>query len=108
MVGVAHVSFSGGGLFLPARTPYDRQVLMEHVTNRVRSNGLVQVLVDDQRWMVHFRRGALAAWCASCGACLDSACRSTTSAGIAYCMACAFGGSTPVMPLQRAPARQVG
>lgn len=47
--GIVHISFAGGGLFLPARSPYDRQMLVEHVTDRVRCKGHLQVLTDDER-----------------------------------------------------------
>jgi hypothetical protein len=33
--GIAHVSFPGGSMVLPARTPYDRQMLLEHIVDRV-------------------------------------------------------------------------
>jgi hypothetical protein len=53
--GVAHVSFVGGGTFFPARSPDNRQALVEYVADRVRAAGRVQVLVDGQRWMVEPR-----------------------------------------------------
>lgn len=40
-------------MFLPAQTPYERQVLIEHVTSWARSERLVQVLEGRRRW--HFR-----------------------------------------------------
>ena len=89
--GIAHVSFSGGGMFLPARNPYDRQLLTEHVLSRVRANGQVQVLIDNQRWMVHPHRGASRARCSRCGCATGSACYLASGTGTPYCVTCAFG-----------------
>ena len=75
--GIAHVSFRGGGTFLPARTPYDRQILVEYVRAYLGANGQVQVLVEGQRWMVHLSRNSVMPCCLSCGCSADSACYST-------------------------------
>jgi hypothetical protein len=90
MRGIAHVSFANGGLFIPARSPYDRQMLIEHVVDRVRSKGQVQVLVDDERWMVHLR-GNSAVNCAFCGLAGELACQSIGDEAATYCAHCAFG-----------------
>ena len=90
--GIAHVSFAGGGTFLPTRTPYQRQMLVEHVLQCVRANGRVQVLVHDQRWMVYLRGGASTVCCSRCGHSLGSAVYSTGDATEAYCAECALGG----------------
>ena len=87
--GIAHVSFSGGGLFLPARNPADRRVLVEDISARVRINGLVQVLVDGERWMVH-ALGEHPVSCGSCGRTPDSACYSAADERAAYCATCVF------------------
>jgi len=87
--GIAHVSFSGGGLFLPVRSPSDRRHLIENVTARAQTSGLVQVLVDGERWMVR----ALTEHTVSCGNCgrrPDSACYSVTDACASYCATCVF------------------
>ena len=89
--GIAHVSFRGGGFFLPVRTPYDRQMLIEHVASRVRVKGRVQVLVDDRHWMIDLNHEASAPSCMSCGHMMDSACYCTRSAGQPYCVRCALG-----------------
>jgi hypothetical protein len=91
---IAHVSFPGGGLFLPARSPYDRQMLVEHIAARVRSRGHVQVLLDEQRWMVHLNRGAARACCSSCGEAVDCTCHRGVDSSIGYCLACALGPAT--------------
>jgi hypothetical protein len=90
--GVAHLSFPGGGLFLPARDPYDRQVLVEHVASRVRRSGQVQVLIGSQRWVVQLGRGPSMAPCPRCGYAMDALCHLTGSGGVVYCVPCAFTG----------------
>src|SRR5437879_780667 len=82
--GVAHVSFPGGGMFVPARSPYDRELLAEHVIDRVRLKGNVQVLVDDERWLVHFLRGKGTVDCWRCGGAVDSICYCTADDAVAY------------------------
>jgi hypothetical protein len=108
MTGIAHVSFSGGGIFLPARNPYDRQMLMEHIADRVRMKGQVQVLLDNQRWIVHRRRGPLSVCCAGCGESVDSACYSSASGDVGFCVRCAFGDIVEPVLSQRHEARRVG
>ncbi len=103
--GIAHVSFTGGGIVLPARSPYDRQVLIEHVTHRVHTQGRVQVLVDDGRWMVHAHRGA-AIGCARCGHVGDSVCYSDATGEVAYCVRCALGDRHGPLPEVHAHVRQ--
>jgi len=104
--GVAHLSFAGGGLFLPARSPYDRQTLAEHIASRARRNGQVQVLVDDRRWLVYRRSAASAAVCTHCGASsLASACYAIGCAPAAYCVRCAF---LEPLPLPNEAQRRAG
>jgi hypothetical protein len=106
--GIAHVSFSGGGVFLPARDPYDRQTLIEHVMQRVRAKGRVQVLVDNHRWMVQRAPSNARTACAACGQAADAACYSNTSASAAYCMYCALGSPPHLEQLHHEEWRQVG
>lgn len=105
--GLAHVSFVGGGIFVPARNPYDRQMLIEHVVDRVRAKGNVQVLVDDQRWLVRLSRGP-SVDCYRCGYSLDAACYNTAGGAAVCCVGCAFGvraeSLSPYHEPQRRPA----
>jgi hypothetical protein len=89
--GVVHVSFEGGGLFLPARTPYDRQTLIEHVKDRVRCKGEVQVLMQDRRWMVRLSEEAEQPICSACGSVSESTCHSSSVGPEVYCVTCVFG-----------------
>jgi hypothetical protein len=96
--GIAHISFPGGGTFLSVRGPYDRELLIEHVAHRVRAKGRVQVLIDDQRWLIDPVIGQRSGACAGCGHSVDAVC-STPDAGVAYCVRCAFAP-----PVEPAPA----
>ena len=98
--GIAHVSFSGGGIFLPARNPYDRQVLAEHVLSRVRAKGEVQVLIGNQRWLVQQRSGSRVAPCTRCQCSAPSACYLPAEGGAPYCVTCAFGDLEQPPPSQ--------
>ena len=90
--GIAHVSFPGGGVFLPARTPYDRETLVEYVDHNVRANGRVQVLFADQRWLAYpGRQDAAPADCTGCRRALAVACYAASSASVTpVCPHCAF------------------
>lgn len=88
--GIAHVSFAGGGLFVPVRSPYDRQLLVDHVLDRVRVKGTVQVLVDRERWLVQRLRDSHTAGCCRCGSAVDAACCRAVHHTARYCVACAF------------------
>jgi hypothetical protein len=94
--GIAHVSFRGGGFFLPARDPYDRQTLIEHVTHRLRSKGHVQVLLDNHRWIVHRSSTSVPTTCVACGQAADAACYSSTLTSPPHCLDCALSGRTRV------------
>lgn len=87
--GVAHVSFPGGGFFLPARSAADWQDLISHVMDRVRTAGRVQVLTAGHRWVLRRTAEQARIRCASCGAESDSACFDD---GLSFCIACALAG----------------
>ena len=92
MKGIAHISFNGGGLFLPARNPYDREMLVEHVTDSVRSKGQLRVRVDNVFWSVLPSNGSPEAACEGCGGSLHSLSCSIAD-GQDYCAKCAFGSA---------------
>ena len=49
---IAHISFEGGGFIVPAQTPYDREVLIEHVEASTRRHGVIRLDVNNRRWEV--------------------------------------------------------
>ena len=106
--GIAHMSFRGGGIFLPARSPYDRQILIEYVTDRVRAAAEVQVLLDGQRWLVQLHRGRPAACCTCCGSAARPTCYASANGQAAYCVNCAFGTDAAPVPKQGEQQGQMG
>jgi hypothetical protein len=52
MKGIALISFQGGGVVLPARTPYEREVLFDHVRQCVNRHGRVRLAFNRREWMV--------------------------------------------------------
>ena len=86
----AEIHFGGGGLVIPASSPYERQQLIEYVQSCVRSRGAVRVRVDHAIWLVE----SPALQRLVCGACAQRitrvACRRSTKRGIVNCAACAF------------------
>jgi hypothetical protein len=65
MKGIAHVSFQGGGLILPAHTPYDRELLFEHVEASAKQHGGVRLDWRHQHWTVSVSNGQREV-CAAC------------------------------------------
>ncbi len=65
MKDVAHISFPGGGLIVPAHTPYERQLLFEHVEGSVKRHGRVGFEVNRQHWTISLNNGQGKA-CAAC------------------------------------------
>ncbi|MFI5394698.1 MAG: hypothetical protein ACHQ9S_04125 [Candidatus Binatia bacterium] len=48
----AHIVFAGGGLVLPARTPYELQILREYVLDRARHKEQMRINVGRKTWIV--------------------------------------------------------
>lgn len=90
--GTAHILFSGGGMVLSAATPYERQVLIEHVLGHVRSKHQVQVHADRRQWLVELADEQRPMVCNVCARkILDAVCwgrRGETP----YCVVCALKG----------------
>ena len=93
---IALVSYRGGTFCLPARSPYDRDLLAEEVLRECHLHDTVQVLLNDERWLVRrlgqSRRVACAQCCRLTGATCHSAARGTAS----FCVGCAVGHTAPV------------
>jgi hypothetical protein len=71
MKSVAHISFEGGGLIVPAQTPYERELLFEHVEISAKRHGCVRLDVNRGHWRISLCNGDREA-CASCRRGLDS------------------------------------
>lgn len=85
----AHLTFMGGGLMLPARTPYDRQILREHVLNRARHVQELRVRVGRKTWCVERPTEQTPFVCGSCKRQLTVALHAPP-ADTMYCVACAL------------------
>jgi hypothetical protein len=71
MNGIAHVSFPGGGLIVPAHTPYERELLFEHVEASTKRHGDVRFGFNRQQWRISLHNGRREV-CASCSRWLDN------------------------------------
>ena len=52
MKAVAMIALDGSGMILPAKTPYDRDLLFEHVSSLAKRYGQVHLTVTGGRWTV--------------------------------------------------------
>ena len=91
MNSMAHISFAGGGLLVPARDPYERELLVEHVVDRARRMGAVRVVVHGRAWSVRLTPETFTACCGRCTRILQATWYATGSAGAPYCLQCGFG-----------------
>lgn len=65
MKDVAHISFEGGGLIMPAHTPYERQMLIEHLEVSAKRHGRIRLDMNRRRWTISMNNGA-GEVCTSC------------------------------------------
>jgi len=102
MTDVVHLSFVGGGIFLPNDGPADRQDLVDYVAHLLHSKPNVEILRADQRWMAE--RTVDCYGCTRCGRASTTVCYETSNDAAAYCLRCALetdedrsnGDATPV------------
>jgi len=52
VVSVVHVQSSRGGMVMSAHSPYDRQLLREHVERLVSPTGTLRLGLDGNEWIV--------------------------------------------------------
>lgn len=71
MKGFAHICFEGGGLILPVQTPYERELLFEHVEVSAKRHGCVRLDVNRRHWTINMPNGLREA-CAGCREWLDT------------------------------------
>lgn len=71
MRGIAKISFHGGALFMPMRTPYDRELLFEQVDLYARRHGSVRVELGHRELTVQ-NGAANEPVCAACQRRLDA------------------------------------
>jgi len=61
----AHITFTGGGLILPAHTPYDRQIIFEHVEAAAKHHELLGLRANGHYWSISHNTARLEL-CAPC------------------------------------------
>jgi hypothetical protein len=86
----AHITYAGGGLVLPAHTPYDRQLLREHVLNRVRREEKVRITVGGMSWVVERPSKDHPIGCDGCKRQLLVAALHSSGTDATYCATCAI------------------
>jgi hypothetical protein len=64
--GIARLSFQDGGLFLPVKTAYDREVLFEYADQYAKRHGRVRIEIDRRECIAQLR-GAEPETCITCG-----------------------------------------
>ena len=65
MTAIATIAFRGGGVVLPYRSPYDQEVLFEHVTQCAKRYGDIRLELAGKHFTVK-PRASDAALCALC------------------------------------------
>ena len=86
--GIAHVSFPGGGTFLPLRNASDRRRLIADIANHSRAGDPVQLLVEEQRWVIRPQQVSSSFGCAVCGITEEPAAFSQGDEQTGYCITC--------------------
>jgi hypothetical protein len=95
---IAHVTYAGGGLVLPADTPYDRQLLRENVLDTVRREGKVRISVGKITWMVERPSEDRFSGCHACKRQLLVAALHASGTDTTFCATCALCDGSLVMP----------
>jgi len=66
MKGIAKLTFPGGGIVLPGRTPYERELLVEHIQYHVRRRSALHLELDGHNWSIVFDDSFESDHCATC------------------------------------------
>lgn len=85
---VARIHTDGGTLLLPARTPYEREVVLDHVRHRLRLHGSVHLEMNGWRGRIERVGLPITARCGACAAPIGGfACRIGSQM---LCLGCAL------------------
>lgn len=88
--GTAHILFASGGLIVPARTAYERQLLREHVLASVHHRQQVQVSLGRHAWLVTQATPEHTVVCTSCDRQINHAVCHQVGSSAASCVVCAL------------------
>jgi hypothetical protein len=82
---IAWISFRGGGTIIPARSPYEREILIEHIDQCAKRYGSVRVELDRETWTIDCKHGV--GICSTCHRSTDGVCYKCGS--VTLCTRCA-------------------
>ncbi len=54
---IAYLSVTGGGLIVPLHTPYERELLVEHVEASTKRYGRVRLALNRRGWTISVNKG---------------------------------------------------
>jgi hypothetical protein len=66
MKGVARISHPNGGLILPAKSPYEIELVIEHVGLHAKRHGRVRLELNRRDWLVTVCNGGPPGRCTGC------------------------------------------
>ncbi len=87
---IAHIVFPDGGLIVPARTPYDRQLLQEHVLASVHHRQLLRINIGPDGWAVKRAKPRHPIVCGLCDRRITHAVCHEVGSPVPFCVACAL------------------
>jgi hypothetical protein len=90
---MVHITYAGGGLIVPAVTPYDREQMVQHVLSTVRAKRAVEVQLAGRAWKATLAGTGNVPNCLRCGWPINSVvCKSLEdNQQTALCVNCALG-----------------
>ncbi len=84
----AQVTFAHGGLVLPAGTPYDRQLVRDHIVNTARRAGGARIVVAGDTWVVESPGQEAGRDCKNCQRHLTTAALRKPDSHARFCVTC--------------------
>ncbi len=86
----AHVMFGNGGLVLPNRTPYERQILQDYVVDQAHHTDKLRIRIGRMLWVAERPRDDRPMVCVHCRRPLKVAALHASGSEATYCAACAL------------------
>lgn len=90
MARTAHIVFRDGGFIAPARTPYECQLLKEHVLASVHHKEQMRIDIGRQNWLVKRADIEHRIVCSFCDRPINAAVCHELGSPVAFCVACAL------------------
>lgn len=86
----AHIVFAGGGFITPARTPYECELLNEHVLASVHHKQQMRIDIGRKSWLVKQADPNDPVACSACDRPVNAAVCHEFGSSAAFCVACAL------------------